>query len=175
MAQSANLQTPDNAPAERWMGLDVGDKRIGIALTDELGLTVQPLMTLARTGSRREAIRSIVRLARRHAVTAIVVGLPLHASGQLSPQAEKTQAFAAELGEFSGLPIHLLDERHTSGQAHEILYQAGRKRQDHKEVVDQLAAVLILEAFVGGLEAGKPEPATGESEQETGQSLTPDA
>ena len=171
MAQFADQQTTDNAQPERRMGLDVGDKRIGIALTDELGLTVQPLMTLERTGSRREAIRSIARLARRHAVTAIVVGLPLHASGQLSPQAKKTQAFAAELGEFSGLPIYLLDERYTSGQAHEILYQAGRKRQDHKDVVDQLAAVLILEAFVEGLEAGKPERATGESEQAKGQSF----
>jgi putative Holliday junction resolvase len=130
------------------LGLDVGNRRIGVAVTDELGLTAQPVMTLERRRSRREDLRSLGRLARRYGVVGIVVGNPLHVSGELSPQAIKTQAFAAELGELTGLPIHLWDERLTSHEAHRILYEAGRKRQDHREVVDQVAAVLILQSFL---------------------------
>jgi putative Holliday junction resolvase len=130
------------------LGLDVGNRRIGVAVTDELGLTAQPVMTLERLRSRREDLRSLGRLARRYGVVGIVVGNPLHASGEMSPQAVKTQAFAAELGELTGLPIHLWDERLTSHEAHSILYEAGRKRQEHRAVVDQVAAVLILQSFL---------------------------
>ncbi len=77
-----------------------------------------------------------------------MVGDPLHLSGEAGPQAQKTQAFAAELGELTGLPIHLRDERLTSYEAHQILYQAGRKRQEHRKVVDQVAATLILQSFL---------------------------
>lgn len=134
----------------RYLGLDIGDRRIGVAVSDPLGITVQPVLTLERRRSRREDLRSIARLARRFSVVALVVGNPVYPSGERSPQAEKTQAFAAELGELTGLPVHLLDERYTSREAHEILYAAGHKRQDHRKVVDQIAAVLILEAFLEG-------------------------
>jgi putative Holliday junction resolvase len=133
---------------ERYLGLDVGNKRIGVAVTDELGYTAQPVMTLERKGSRREDLRSLGRQARRFGVVGIVVGNPLYSSGDVSPQAEKTQALAAELGQLTGLPIHLWDERLTSHQAHEILYAAGHKRQEHRAVVDQVAAVLILTSFM---------------------------
>lgn len=138
----------ESARPIRYLALDVGTKRIGIAVSDGLGLTAQPVMTLERRRNPREDLRSIARLARRHEVSGIVVGLPLHMSGEDSPRAAKTRALAAELGELSGLPIHLWDERLTSEAAHEILYAAGRKRQTHKDVVDQVAAVLILESFL---------------------------
>lgn len=138
----------ESARPIRYLALDVGTKRIGIAVSDGLGLTAQPVMTLERRRNPREDLRSIARLARRHEVSGIVVGLPLHMSGEDSPRAAKTRAFAAELGELSGLAIHLWDERLTSEAAHEILYAAGRKRQTHKDVVDQVAAVLILESFL---------------------------
>ena len=138
----------ESARPIRYLALDVGTKRIGIAVSDGLGLTAQPVMTLERRRNPREDLRSIARLARRHEVSGIVVGLPLHMSGEESPRAAKTRTFAAELGELSGLPIHLWDERLTSEAAHEILYAAGRKRQTHKDVVDQVAAVLILESFL---------------------------
>jgi putative Holliday junction resolvase len=105
-------------------------------------------MTLERNRSRRDDLRSLARLARRYTVSAIVVGNPLQLSGEAGPQAQKTQAFAAELGELAGLPIHLWDERLTSHEAHELLYQAGHKRQDHRKVVDQVAATLILQSFL---------------------------
>ena len=105
-------------------------------------------MTLERKRSRRDDLRSLARLARRYGVSEIVVGNPLHLSGEVGPQAQKTQAFAAELGELTGLPIHLWDERLTSHEAHNMLYEAGHKRQDHRKVVDQVAATLILKSFL---------------------------
>jgi putative holliday junction resolvase len=138
----------DNGGKARYLGLDVGNRRIGVALSDELGLTAQPVMTLERKRSRREDLRSLARLCRRFGVAGIVVGNPLHLEGGKSAQAAKTQAFAAELGELTGLPIHLRDERLTTREAHGILYEARRKRQEHKRVVDQVAAVMILQGFL---------------------------
>jgi putative Holliday junction resolvase len=136
----------------RYLGLDIGNRRIGVAVSDELGLTAQPVLTLERRrsapGISRDDLRSLARLARRFAVAAIVVGNPVHLSGGQSPQATKTQAFAAALSELSGLPIHLCDERLTTHEAHQILYQAGHARQDHRRVVDQVAATLILQSFL---------------------------
>lgn len=132
----------------------MGNRRIGVAVSDELGLTAQPVLTLERKRSPREDLRSLARLARRFGVVGIVVGNPVHLSGDLSPQAAKTQAFAAQLGEISGLPIHLWDERLTSREAHQILYEAGHARQEHRKVVDQVAAVLILQSFLRSREQG---------------------
>lgn len=132
----------------RYLGLDMGNRRIGVAVSDELGLTAQPVLTLERKRSRREDLRSLARLCRRFQVAGIVMGNPLHLDGTASPQAEKTQAFAAELGQLTCLPIHLRDERLTSHEAHQLLYEAGRKRQEHKQVVDQVAAAMILQGFL---------------------------
>jgi putative Holliday junction resolvase len=115
---------------------------------------VQPVLTLQRHRNPREDLRSLARLARRFSVVAIVVGNPLHLSGELSPQAVKTQDFAAQLGEMTGLPIHLWDERLTSEEAHRILYEAGHARQDHVKLVDQVAATLILRSFLEEQERG---------------------
>jgi len=117
-------------------------------VSDELGLTAQPVLTLERRRNPRDDLRSLARLARRFAVAGIVVGNPLHLSGEVSPQAARTQAFAAQLGELTGLPIHLWDERLTSREAHRILYEAGHARQEHRRVVDQVAATLILQSFL---------------------------
>jgi putative Holliday junction resolvase len=110
------------------------------------------VLTLERrrtgTGTSRDDLRSLARLARRFGVAAIVVGNPLHLSGETSPQAVRTQAFAAALGELTGLPIHLWDERLTTQEAHRILYEAGHARQEHRRVVDQVAATLILQSFL---------------------------
>jgi putative holliday junction resolvase len=148
----------------RYLGLDVGSRRIGVAVSDELGLTAQPVLTLERRGSRpanrREDLRSLARLCRRFGVAGIVVGNPLHLSGESSPRAAKTQAFAAELGQLTGLPIHFCDERLTTRAAHEILYEAGHERQKHGKVVDQVAATLILQGFLDSLSR----PDTGDFE-----------
>lgn len=125
------------------MALDVGKVRVGVALTDPLGYTAQPLLTLWRK-SRGEDFRSLLRLIRKHEVTEIVVGNPLHMSGDLSPWAAKVHEFAEELHQRSGLPIHLWDERLSSVAAHELLDEAGHDRRDRKAILDQIAAVVIL-------------------------------
>ena len=139
----------DAAPAlaPRLMGLDVGDRRIGVAVSDPLGLTAQPVLTLVRT-NRKQDLRSLTRLIRKYACREIVVGNPLYMSGDQSPQAAKAQAFAEWLGTESGLPVHLWDERLTTTEAHRHLHAVGRPAADHRSVVDQVAAVLILQSFL---------------------------
>ncbi len=132
----------------RYLGIDVGNRRIGVAVSDELGVTAQPVLTLERRHNQREDLRSLARLCRRFGVAGIVVGNPIHLSGDMSKQAAKTQAFAGELGVLTGLPIHLWDERLTTREAHQILYEAGHPRQEHRKVVDQVAATLILQSFM---------------------------
>lgn len=144
----------EQASIPRFLGLDVGAKRIGIAVADELGLTAQPVMTLVRRHSLRDDLRSIARLARRFTVAGIVVGNPLHLSGAPSPRSEKTKSFAQELGAITGLPVHLWDERLTTHEAHQMLYQSGHARQDHRHVVDQVAATLILQSFLDDRDRG---------------------
>jgi putative Holliday junction resolvase len=141
-------ESRQSAVRARYLGLDVGNRRIGVAVSDELGLTAQPVLTLERKRNTRDDLRSLARLCRRFGVAGIVVGNPTHLSGEQSPQAAKTQAFAGALAELTGLPIHLWDERLTTHEAHRILYEAGHERQTHRRVVDQVAATLILQEFL---------------------------
>jgi putative Holliday junction resolvase len=143
--------------ANRVMALDVGKVRIGVALSDPLGYTAQPLLTLWRK-SRGEDLRSLLRLIRKHEVARIVVGNPLHMSGDLSPWAAKVQQFAEELRTRSALPVELWDERLSSVAAHEILDEAGHDRRDRKHVIDQVAAVVILRDWMESREREQPTP-----------------
>jgi putative Holliday junction resolvase len=131
----------------RVMALDVGKVRIGVAVTDPLGYTAQPLLTVWRK-TRGEDLRSLLRLIRKHEVVEIVVGNPLHMSGEVSAWAAKVQEFAEELRVRSGLPVTLWDERLSSVAAHEILNEAGYERQERKYVIDQVAAVVILQGWM---------------------------
>ena len=140
------MSEQSNAP--RYLALDIGSKRIGVAVSDELGLTAQPVLTLERRRNPREDLRSIARLCRRYGVAGIVVGNPLSLDGAITPQAAKIHSLANELGELTTLPIHLWDERLTSHEATEILYQSGHARQTHRRVIDQVAATLILQSFL---------------------------
>jgi putative holliday junction resolvase len=131
----------------RLLGLDLGDRRIGVAVSDQLGLTAQPVLTLVRKNTKQD-LKSLGRLLRKFSCAAIVLGNPLYMSGDLSPQATKTHAFAEALHDAFGLPVHLWDERLTSAEAHRHLHAAGRPLSGHREVVDQVAAVLILQGFL---------------------------
>ena len=137
----------------RTLALDVGDRRIGLAITDALNLTAQPLFTLHRTTLRAD-LKSIGRFIRRHNVETLVVGDPLNANGSTSPQTLKARAFAqALIVEFPTLAHHTLDERLTTHEAHSIL-NAHRSRGGpaarvaQKAFIDQAAATLLLEAFL---------------------------
>lgn len=142
----------------RTLALDVGDRRIGLAITDPLGYTAQPLFTIHRTTLRAD-LKSITRFIRQHHVETLVVGHPLHADGAPSPQAAKAEAFARELRrEHPTLTHHLLDERFTTLEAHARLdaaghapHRAGRsagKPIARKDLIDQVAATILLESFL---------------------------
>lgn len=144
-------EQPENTPKHpipRYLGLDIGSKRIGVAVSDELGLTAQPVLTLTRKRNPKDDLRSLARLCRKYEVVAIVAGNPLHMSGEASPQAAKYETFVQQLATLANLPVHLWDERLTSRAAHEILYAAGKPRQEHQPLVDQVAATLILQSFL---------------------------
>jgi putative Holliday junction resolvase len=136
-----------NALVSRILGFDVGDRRVGLAISDPLGYTAQPLFTLHRT-NRRADLKWLARVVRKHAVTEAVVGNPLYMSGDQSPQAVKAQAFAEELRTEFGLTVHLWDERLTTTQAHRHLDEAGHAAVGRKGIIDQVAAVLILQSFL---------------------------
>ena len=134
----------------RIVGFDVGDRRVGLAISDPLGYTAQPLFTLHRAG-RRADLKSLARVFRKHAVTEVVVGNPLYMSGDQSPQAAKAQAFAEDLRTEFGLTVHLWDERLSTTQAHRHLDESGhggRGFGGRKAIIDQVAAVLILQSFL---------------------------
>jgi putative Holliday junction resolvase len=130
----------------RIMGLDVGDRRIGVAVSDELGLTAQPVLTLVRK-NRRQDFGSLARLLRKYGCELVVVGNPLYMSGDMSPQAVKAQAFAEALRVETNVTIQLWDERLSSTEAHRHLDAAGRTG-NRRDVIDQVAAVLILQSFL---------------------------
>ncbi len=136
----------------RVVAFDVGDRRIGLAISDALGYTAQPLFTLHRTGGKsghRADMKSIGRMLRKHGVVEAVVGNPLYMSGDQSPQAAKAQAFAEELRAEFGITVHLWDERLTTTEAHRHLDEGGHGgRRERKGIIDQVAAVLILQAFL---------------------------
>ncbi len=137
----------DDPVQPRLLGLDFGDRRIGVAVSDELGLTAQPVLTLTRKNAKQD-LKSLGRLLRKFSCAAIVLGNPLYMSGDVSPQAAKTHAFAQSLRDAFSLPVHLWDERLTSAEAHRHLHASGRAISGHREVVDQVAAVLILQGFL---------------------------
>ena len=132
----------------RVLGLDIGDRRVGIAISDPFGTTARPLITMGRTNVKQE-LKNIARLVRKHSVAEIVAGNPLHLSGEPSPQGEKVQAFAIAVRDAFQIPVHLQDERLTSSAAHELLDRLGHPRGPaRKAVLDQYAAVIILQDWL---------------------------
>ena len=131
----------------RILALDVGRKRIGLAVTDELGITAQGIETLQRTRIRDDldALESIVQ---KWNIKLLLVGRPLHMSGRESRQSEYTQEFAERLEQRVGLPLVFWDERLTSAEAERMLRQAGASLNQKKKAVDRLAAVLLLESYL---------------------------
>lgn len=129
------------------MGLDVGSKRIGVAVSDLLGITAQGLPTMIRTNKRAD-FEKLAEIVRQYDVHEIVVGYPLRLSGSEGSQSQKMQVFAEELRKKSGLPVHLWDERLTSTQANRILRDADLSIKKRGEAVDRMAAVLILQSWM---------------------------
>ncbi len=129
------------------MALDVGKKRIGLAVSDEMGWTAQGLETFQRTRIR-EDLAKLKELADHWSVHTLLVGRPLHMSGEASRQSEYTREFAERLKEHLSLPVVFWDERLTSVEAERVLRESGASLEKRKKAVDRLAAVLLLESYL---------------------------
>jgi len=134
-------------PSRRILGLDVGSRRIGIAVSDPLGITAQGLETLQRKNKRHD-FEHLARVIHHYEVKEIVVGLPLRMSGAEGTQSEKMRAFADDLHKKFGLPVHLWDERLTSAEANRFLRETELSIEKRGKAVDRMAAVLILQGWM---------------------------
>lgn len=134
-------------PTHRILGLDVGARRIGIAISDPLGITAQGLETLQRKNKKHD-LRHFEKLIQEYEVKEIVVGLPLRMSGAEGAQAEKIKAFAEDLRKHFGLTVHLWDERLTSAEANRLLRETDLSIEKRGKAVDRMAAVLILQGWM---------------------------
>lgn len=134
--------------AGRILSLDVGKKRIGLAISDELGITATGLATLHRTRIRQD-LQDLAAVCTEHQVKLLLVGRPLHMSGDESRQSEYTREFAERLSAYVSLPVVYWDERLSSREAERLLRAAGASLEQKKKSVDQLSAILILESYLG--------------------------
>jgi putative Holliday junction resolvase len=134
-------------PDVRFLGLDVGDVRIGVALSDETGTLATGIETLASVGPRKDA-QAVSALVRQHGVEGVVVGMPWRLDGSLGPQGQKVLAFVERLRRILRVPVFVWDERLTSVAADERLAEAGVRRKDRKARIDRAAATLILQEYL---------------------------
>lgn len=132
---------------QRYIGLDVGTKRIGVALSDPLLITAQPLEAIAREPEEQSLLR-IAALCKEHDVLGIVVGFPKNMNGTVGPQAEDCKNFGDKIKNITGLEVFFEDERLTSKQAEQALALQGKKYTKNKSLVDITSAVLILQQFL---------------------------
>jgi putative Holliday junction resolvase len=131
----------------RLLGLDFGTKTIGLAVSDPLGITAQGMPTLRRKNKRTD-LDALARVITHYNVAEIVIGLPLRMSGAEGTMAEKVHEFVTVLQKRFELPVHLWDERLSSAEANRVLRESEMSIKRRGEVVDQLAAVLILQSFM---------------------------
>ena len=154
----ASLPRPATQGPGRTLGLDVGDRRIGVAICDPDGRVAVPLRAIERDGRGGE-FQAIDRIAREDEVTTVVVGLPLSLSGERGPQAQRTEEFARELGERCHLPVVLWDERLSTHEAERLRSaepkggrrpprRTGRRERPERGEIDALAATIILQAYL---------------------------
>lgn len=131
----------------RYLGLDVGDRRIGVALSDETATLATGLDTLERVGPRKDP-NAVVALAQRHEAGEIVVGLPRSLDGSVGPQAQKVLEFMQSLRARTRIPVVAWDERFTTLMAQQVLIEAELSRERRKGVIDKVSAVLILQNYL---------------------------
>jgi putative Holliday junction resolvase len=131
----------------RVLALDLGKKRIGLALSDELGVTAQGLETLQRTNIREDLAR-ISQIASERNVSLILIGNPLHMSGREGRQVEYARDFGERLYAASGIPVEFWDERLTTVAAQRVLRESGISIEKRAKAVDRLAAVILLESYL---------------------------
>jgi putative Holliday junction resolvase len=131
----------------RVLALDVGGRRIGVAMSDDQGILAAPLTTL-KAEPRGRVLDQIVALVREYAVDEVVIGLPLTMSGEIGPQAQVVQSFARDLEQSLGRPVQLFDERLTSVVAEQMMLDLGIKPDKRKARIDEVAASIILQDYL---------------------------
>jgi putative Holliday junction resolvase len=136
----------------RALGLDLGTKTIGLAVSDELGITAQGLTTIERRGPRKD-LEALAERVADYGVDLFIIGLPLNMNGSEGPRAEMTRKFGLALEGHTKLPVIYWDERLTTVAAHRALSEGAASAKKRKEVIDQVAAVLILQ---GWMDAQRP-------------------
>jgi len=141
------MDSPGTPGHKRILALDVGAKRIGVAVTDPLGITAQGLDTIERQNKRRD-LEALAQLMAKYEVREIVVGLPLRLSGAEGTQSEKMRRFADDLHAWFGVTVHLWDERWTSTEANRLLRETDLSIAKRGKAVDRMAAILILQSWM---------------------------
>ncbi len=131
----------------RVLALDVGGRRIGVALSDAYAMLATPLTTL-QAKPRERVIQQVLALVREHSVSEVVLGLPLTLRGEIGPQARVVQEFAAALEAALGYPVQFFDERLTSAAAEQLLRDMGVKPEKRKQRIDSVAAAIILQDYL---------------------------
>ncbi|HJR78140.1 MAG TPA: Holliday junction resolvase RuvX [Nitrospiraceae bacterium] len=151
----------------RILALDHGTKRIGVALSDELGWTAQPLETYERRTLEAD-LQHIDRLVREHDVAEVVIGLPLRLNGELGPAARSVQEFVERLAEILTVPVVTWDERMTTKAAEDLLIAADVSRKKRKGVVDRIAAAILLQSYLESRSKPAHPPDVSGEEQRSG-------
>lgn len=141
----------------RYLALDVGERRIGVALSDETATLATGLDTLTRVGPRKDA-QAVAALVRRHGPAAVIIGLPLNMDGTAGAQAEKVRAFVDGLKRHITVPIVERDERLTTVEAHEILRKSGVAWGQRGALLDKVSAVVILQEYLDHQRAAATRP-----------------
>lgn len=140
----------------RILGIDFGERRVGLAISDPTGTIAQPLPALTRRRGKRPPVEAIARIAEEHGATDIVIGLPLTLEGEESDWTREVRAFGARLAQRTGLPVHYVDERLTSVRAERTVRSLGlpKRERERKTRVDTIAAMLLLQAYLDGRARG---------------------
>ncbi len=144
-----------NSPKPRILALDLGKRRIGLALSDTLRITAQALPTLQRTNIR-EDLAALAQLIEEHKVGMLLMGYPLHMTGREGRQAEYTREFAERLTARTGVPLRYWDERLTTVEAERVLKESGISIAKRARAVDQLSAQILLASFLDMQAGGAP-------------------
>lgn len=137
----------ENTGKGRILALDLGKKRIGLALSDPLGITAQGLATLERTNIRQD-MANLAQLISEREVTLLLMGNPLHMSGDAGRQAAYVREFAERLAAYTGVPLKYWDERLTTVEAHRVLRSSGIGIEKRARAIDKLSAVILLESYL---------------------------
>ena len=137
------------------LGLDISETRIGVALSDALGAAAHPLCTLTRKNRQVDLI-AISDLISIHEVERVVIGLPISLDGSIGPQAQKVENFARRLENVIDIPIEFQDERFTTAEAEEILRELNKSAETQKELIDEVAAVIILNDYLNSNRKTEP-------------------